>query len=170
MKAEDSIMLDPERGLNPGLTCCPRCGGEGNEIALVGLAKLWKCGRCGAVHVEQGKRPPRKCQKCGHGLFSFVEDFDGWKHKVAGSEPCGRCKKELAKFIEIVKAGGVFWRCKDCGAEGVIRAGEFAELVRKKTEIEAPELCGVEFDKNDCPSCGPLKESYQVERLGEEGE
>jgi hypothetical protein len=35
----------------------------------------------------------------------------------------------------------------------MIRKNEFTERVRKQMEIEAPNPCGIEFSKNDCPAC-----------------
>jgi len=55
-----------------------------------------------------------------------------------------------------VEKGGVYFRCKDCGVNGVIKAGvPFAEDVRKHHNLPAPAPCGVEFTKDTgCPRCG----------------
>jgi len=63
---------------------------------------------------------------------------------------CDACKEQ----IQIVKDGGVFFKCKDCGANGAIKKdAPLAKAVRKQMGIEAPEPCGVEFTKKDCPVC-----------------
>lgn len=62
---------------------------------------------------------------------------------------------DIEKAKKTVTEGGVFFRCKDCGAEGAIEATHsMAILTRKRMNIRAPHPCGVEFTKEGgCPVC-----------------
>lgn len=54
---KDSIRLHPEHGLNPAMVRCFWCGGDKNEIALLGLNK----GKEAPRHVVTDYDP---CDKC----------------------------------------------------------------------------------------------------------
>lgn len=157
-----SIRLSPKFGLNPGLTCCPRCGGEANELVLAGNAWMYKC-KCGQNVVSSGY-PKDPCQKCSllgktgarhRSNFTRLRAFDGSRDRVLASEPCETCKAEIKLHREEVAAGGVYWKCCDCHSEGVIKASSpFAQVVRDNLNIQAPAPAGVEFGKaHGCPVC-----------------
>jgi len=152
-----SIRLDPKRGVNPALTFCPRCGGETNELLLVGLAEVRRCSKCSGRIVGP---PPRDgiCPLCHQNgrEFKYLRQFDGSRERLPASQPCDKCQVEMKKHREIVEAGGVYWRCSDCKSEGVLReTAELSKEVRKQMKIEPPAPCGVEFSKDTCPVCGP---------------
>jgi len=156
------VDIHPTRGLNPHLTFCPRCGGDGPDLILLGTReKLWQCNNCEAKIF--GHRQSEKCPKCHEGGgrqpytssgFTFVRNI-GEHEKLPGSL-CKGCEDELAEHKVIVAAGGIYWKCKDCHASGVIRGGSgLAEEVRRVSKIEPPNPVGFEFTKVEgCPSCG----------------
>jgi len=110
------MKLHPELGVNPKLTICPRCGGEGDELVLIGNhTGVFKCPACSG-EVRGGKPLSGICPLC-----------------------------------TVVADGGVYWRCRDCKAEGVIKKNEFTEKVRRYYELYNGEPCGVELTKENCP-------------------
>lgn len=65
---------------------------------------------------------------------------------------------DIEKAKETVTKGGIFFRCKDCGAEGAIEASHsMAKVTRKNMGIRAPHPCGIEFTKETCPVCKEKK-------------
>ena len=147
----DGITLHPTLGVNPHLTFCPNCGGETNELLLSGsVNSIWKCKSCGMNHIGYPKGG--ECQKChSYDVEHLRELYDS--EKLPGNL-CDSCEKQVAEFRAEVKAGGVYWKCSDCPATGVIKAeSDFAKNVRKQLHIAAPWECGVEFTKADCPAC-----------------
>lgn len=144
----DSIPLHKEHGLNPKLTFCPRCGDEGNEIMLIGARDdKFTCRACTTVSFGA-----RKCLKCADGGAGTTEKI-GASERLPGSL-CTACKTEVAEHKREVAAGGVYFRCADCNAQGVIKAGtQFAVRVREFHATPAPAPIGVEFSNADCPQC-----------------
>lgn len=146
------MKLHPTKGLNPHLTYCPRCGGIGPELILLGLHDYTiECNECDTVNIGGGA----KCGQCGARPLLGERREIGEHDRLPGSL-CGPCEAESKQYDEIVKAGGVYWKCADCKRSGVIKAdAEFARAARSEHNIEAPLPLGVLFTKNNCPSCGP---------------
>lgn len=146
----EGITLHQKLGLNPRLTFCVRCGGETNELALLGNKNwIYKCGDCGAKFVGGA---PVRCPKCGGRSFDRDRELsDG--ERIPSGDLCDKCKAQLEELKQVVEEGGVFWRCSDCGSEGAIRKSDFADEVRKAANILTGQ-CGVQFSKKDCPVCG----------------
>ena len=164
-----SIELDPEKGVNPFLTYCPRCKNEGPELMLVGRRQYYeKCVECGMIAL--GGRPSRgKCPKC--------ERNNGWSRhpiedgeRLPSSSVCNGCEEQIKQVNE----GGVFFECEDCNCIGAVKAGVgFAAQVREAHGLTEPdddgvyEPCGVKFNKEDCPACGPDAEAHKAAQEGE---
>jgi len=154
-----SITLHRELGVNPRLTICPRCGGDGQELVLMG-ARNYKevCRECGMVHYGGAERTTRNgtgrcCAKCKSYNLDRVEMTDG--EKVIG-DFCDKCKAEMQQFDEIFKAGGVAFKCTGCGTHGMIEGG--TDTARKVREAHGTEFttgpykkCGLEIPS--CPNC-----------------
>jgi len=140
-----SITLHRERGVNPRLTFCPRCGKEANELVLLGAHEA--IGECCGITVYGGGR----CPKCNR--FTERVGTIGEHDRLPASQPCDECGAELAEHAKVVAEGGVYFRCTDCNASGVIKATPFAAEVRKAHGIDAPAPCGVEFTEENCPAC-----------------
>lgn len=148
---DGSIQLHPEKGANPHLMTCPRCGKDNGSIALLGVANgVYTCKSCGLKHVGFAGSPKDGCQKCGSRDFKRTELYD--YDKVPGGL-CAECEARQKACDDEVKAGGVYFRCKKCGSQGAIKAGvELAKKVREHMKIEAPDPVGVELDEcSECP-------------------
>ena len=146
-----SIQLHKPNCINPHMTFCPQCGGEGREIILLGAKdSVGHCDNCSLDVIGAGKCP--KC-KTRTRVVRKIEDHE----RLPGSL-CEKCEAEQKKFAEAVAAGGVYWRCIDCKREGVIKATvPYAKTVREALKLPAPTPCGVEFKEPNCPACGPNK-------------
>ncbi len=145
------IRLHKTKGINAHMTVCPRCGEDGDEIALLGSAnKIYECPRCNIRQLGS-----KICSKC-KGSMQFLRELDDCE-RIPASEPCKKCQKELEDHKAEVEAGGVYWRCKDCGSEGVIMAtSNYAKAVRDQHELHNGEPCGVKFSDKDCPVCSVI--------------
>jgi rubrerythrin len=146
-----AVLLDEELGVNPTMTYCPRCGGQTNELALVGRAYKYRCKYCGIIVVG---RNPKRCPNpdCNGRFGDFVNEgkFDGTHEKLPASYLCDNCKKEIEEFKLEVEKGGVPWRCSDCGSEGVVKHD--SDFAKKFREVQGKGV-GVMFSKETCPVC-----------------
>jgi predicted RNA-binding Zn-ribbon protein involved in translation (DUF1610 family) len=150
------ITLHPQLGVNPHLMSCPRCGGNTNGLMLIGdRTTIRECDSCG-VRIY-GHRPSEPCPKCGQRSSTAVGKI-GEHKKLVDCQPCDGCQAELKEHRRAVEAGGVYFKCADCGVTGVIKGtSPLAKAARKQMKIPKPGLMGVEFTKVDCPACGPDK-------------
>ena len=143
--AQMSLTLHPTKGVNPRLAHCPQCGKENSDILLLGTRDYYTtCSICKVKLIGGGKCP--KCNR--HGINR--------RTLPAGPLPgsiCSDCEAKNKEAEEVVRAGGVFWRCSDCNSGGALRDCDLARAVREKMNIKPPDPCGVEFDKDDCPVC-----------------
>jgi hypothetical protein len=137
------LSLHPKLGVNPHLCCCPRCWKDNGELVLIGnRTSIRKCGGCGTKLV--GHRYSEPCPKCRHNGPHEEVGQVGERDKIP-TGLCADCKKELAEHKAIVDAGGIYFRCKQCGKNGVIRPeAELCKMVRDKMEIPTGP-CGIEF-------------------------
>ena len=150
-----SLPLHPKKGLNPHMLKCMRCGADIGVVLLGKHDYKVTCKDCGTVHYGGTGSRPAKCQKCGSynlGLAEPISDYE----PVYG-DICEECQKEIAAFTEEVKAGGVFFVCDNCGAEGVIkRDTELAKLTREELGLSEPtsgeyKPAGIRLER--CPRC-----------------
>lgn len=148
MNDNDTIPLDPGEGLDPRLTYCPRCHGEGKGIAIGAIRKL--IGPGGEVAYAQRDKVAQVRKAMYEKLQTNPQQIKveklGEFEKVPDSEPCDKCQQELQEFDEIVKAGGVYWNCVTCHLSGVIKASQFAESVRESAGVAPPNPVGVQFE------------------------
>lgn len=162
MPKEPSIRLHPEKGLAPHLTACPNCGKEGNEIVLLGI-KNYKvtCNNCGLVGYggfDGGKCP--KCQSHDISKRQELEDYD----RVP--LVCEACTKLQEQCDELVKNGGIYWKCSKCHSSGAIAPkAELSIAVRKHMNVPTGP-CGVTLTEKECPACQSRK---PVEEGGGDG-
>jgi len=149
MGKEKGILLSEKFGVNPCLTICSRCGGETNEILLLGKANKYECKKCHKYII--GTRP-KKCPFCEDSSYGFTNhgEFEGtYSQRLPASELCDKCKKELREFKEEIAKGGVPWKCDICKSEGVIKSeSNFARNFRKEHS-----KAGIILDKDNCPVC-----------------
>jgi rubrerythrin len=154
MVSSGDITLSKDRGINPRMSTCVRCGSDGTTLALIGDSDhLFDCRACGKKVL--GKKRQRKCPGCG------VKGSLAYDRRLGESEPipmglCQTCEDSDKELEEVVKEGGVYWKCADCDRSGALRAqSQLAQAVRKQLGVEAPNPAGCEFTKDDCPACGP---------------
>jgi rubrerythrin len=146
----EGITLHPTKGLNPRMLSCVQCG-ESSGIILLGIDDDFHvCPNCNMKHL--GKRPP-KCGKCSYSMR-------GAKKEPVPETPlpqgvCNDCEAEDQRLHDIVRNGGVYFRCLKCKRAGVVKDdAPFAAMVREKMGISAPDPCGVEFTEDEpCPEC-----------------
>jgi hypothetical protein len=145
MKKGPSITLDPKLGVNPHMTFCQRCGGDAQELMLLGDRKYkLTCSSCGTVNI--GARPRQRCGRCKEPLTDAKRELIGEYERLPAMEPCDACKEQIQEFAAIVKAGGIHVKCKQCSIKGVVRAEEgLAKYVREQMKIAPPDTCGMEF-------------------------
>lgn len=148
-----SIRLHPTKGVNPRLTFCRRCGGEANELILVGAQDMkYTCDDCGTLHY--GRPDLGRCGKCKGTRFTQAGRLTEYE-KLPASDYCDDCKKEIAEHKAIVEAGGIYWQCPK-GHGGAIRhTSPLAARVREKAGIAAPKPVGIKLEEDNCPACHP---------------
>ena len=141
-----SIILHQELGVNPKLTFCPRCGGDAEELILIGArTRIDKCSECGTtVYGGISLRSPCRCGRRSSVTIGHIGKHD----KLPASQPCAKCRAEIDNHKAVVAEGGIYWKCKECTREGVILArSKYAKAVRKQLKVKKPDPCGIEFEK-----------------------
>lgn len=158
-----SIPISRDGGLEPHLTYCPRCGGETPELTIgVAYWLTWE----GPISNEYGFNRGQKIGVYNRGRRSPLLKTMGLEHvpnwlgrvhverheKLPASEPCDECKAEIEEHKQIVKDGGVYFKCAECGRDGVIKDSPFARRVReisvdvgRSKNVHKP--CGIQFVK-----------------------
>ena len=146
------LKLHPTKGVNPHIVVCYRCGGDTGELVLLGIHDSKdKCTGCGKLYIGTRKQAVACCEGSGGESLGHIQQWE----KLPGG-PCDDCNAEMEEHAEVVKAGGVYWRCEDCGRTGAIRhTSPFAQLVRDELGVKPPDPCIAGFSKNACPACGP---------------
>lgn len=164
-----SLRLHKTKGVNPRLTCCRNCGKDVG-VALLGASEsVFKCSRCDMKSI--GGRPrknrpghlgERQCPGCG-AHDSYVRDGVVGEYDKIPDGLCTECEETEAACAEVVREGGIFWKCSKCGSAGAIRASApLAAMVREQMDIAAPDPVGVDFEgDSNCPVCS--KEESQDE-------
>lgn len=143
-----NIPLHKERGLDPHMAICPRCNKENGEITVGHIKKAqMPDGRWVYASAGDGVRKTQR-QLEAQGLPRAT----GWvdveeREKVPSPNPCKDCAEEMRVHAEVVKKGGVYFRCEACATTGVIKAeSKLAVETRKQNNIEAPDPCGIAFE------------------------
>jgi hypothetical protein len=147
--AKGDILLHKEKGLNPRLTYCVRCGGKGRDLILVGARdKVITCPSCGinAIGFTHSQRCPSCKEKLTGGKSRILEDNE----RLPGGL-CQVCEDEVKAMEAEIKSGGVYVKCK-CGMQGIIKADHpLAKNVRDHFNLHNGEPCGTEIET--CPKC-----------------
>lgn len=154
-----AIRLHSEKGVNPRVTQCRLCNKTVGIVLLGSQNHKYTCPECKTLHYglpDRGKSGQRECQECKNRFRSDWKTEEIPDNESLPIEICDECQKKEEEVCNAVKAGGIFWRCKDCRSTGAIKAkSPLAKAVRKKMGIKPPEPCGIEFSKDDyCPVCG----------------
>jgi len=154
-----SIPLHPEKGVNPRMTACRKCGKDVG-VALIGRNdSKFMCGTCGTVNYGSrhcipcdgqrmpygGPRTPGKVEKIGEFEKFYIE-------------LCDECADNEKRDNDVVvNKGGICWKCDGCKSGGVVVAeSPLCQGVREKhgpAFLTGPpyKVCGVTFET--CPAC-----------------
>lgn len=136
-----SLTLHPKKGVNPRMTFCPRCGGEGKSLMLIGVHdKSGKCPTHGRVYGAQFRCPAKGCGNDLTDVRTITES-----ERLPDSQPCTTCEAEIKAHADIVAQGGVYWRCTECKKAGVIKPCGLTEDARRAAQVETPNPLGIEF-------------------------
>jgi len=151
MTNERGIRIHPEKGLNPHMGMCPRCGEENGEVILVGAEDgVYECRSCNLIHY--GRPTGGKCAKCGERVGVRTRVLEDGEKIPTGL--CDECKAKDEEVRKVVAEGGVYWKCAECHSQGALRGtSELAKAVRKTSKIPAPKPVGIEFTSKECPVC-----------------
>lgn len=149
-----SITLHRELGVNPRLTFCPRCGGDGRDLMLLGnknYKDVCRSSMCGMVHYGGTKRPGC-CDECSCSTDRIELEPN---EKLPGGL-CKSCEEEIASYEAEFAKGGVAFQCSNCNTSGMIKGDtDFARDVRKhhgaEFTTEPYKKCGVRIPS--CPNC-----------------
>lgn len=89
--------------------------------------------------------------------------------RVPGKEMCEKCvdhTKRITHMQQEVEAGGVAWRCEECGSADVVdRDHEMSIRIREESGIKAPDICALNYMQcsdheeagiEKCTSCGKV--------------
>ena len=125
---------------------CTQCGGETNALTVgVIMTATDNSGRTHYCPRGVTRKHVRDLPSGVHLTTEWSEVTDPSVRIPVGL--CEACEERHAAAHAAVVAGGVFFQCTQCGAEGAVKAGPLAAAVREHHGIEAPGLCGVEFDE-----------------------
>ena len=132
------IPIDKERGIDPHVITCTRCGKE-HGLSLGVLME--------GTDAEGNKHYKNK------GDYKYDRDhpYIGWEEitdptrKIAMGI-CTDCEDQLAKFDEELAKGGIFFKCEQCTTTGmIIGSHPLAIATRLQLAVVAPNPVGVEF-------------------------
>ncbi len=142
------IPIHPDRGIDPHLTFCPRCGGEGRGLTIGHLKKAEvEPGKYVYANRGQTHKTRKELEKQGYHGHLHWEDVDEYE-KVPDSDVCKKCEEEQDEWKAEIDRGGIYWQCASCSLRGVIKHNaEICRTVREQMKIPAPQPCGLEFEK-----------------------
>lgn len=152
----DNVTLHPEKGVNPRIGYCVRCGTDHSVILLGMWNRAFHCSECDTVTF--GAKYHR-CEKC-KGKRGEMKPIGEGERLPAGL--CRVCKEEIKDYAAIVAEGGVYWNCEDCKASGVILPNALTRDVRSTHGLVNGEPCGVTFNKETCPACSSPDDVEQL--------
>ncbi len=141
---EDIIPLHPERGLDPHLTFCTRCGGDTNELTI---GVVFKAETADGKKLYANRGQTYKLEKKLNIPLHLEWTEVGEREKVPAAGYCDTCTKDLKAQQEMVKAGGIYFRCITCGLNGSLKKNEYTDRIRAHLKIYAPDPCVLQFDK-----------------------
>lgn len=129
-----SIPLHPTRGLDPHICICPRCGEDNGELTIgVTYTGTDEHGR--RHYFSRGKRRVEERQ---HNV-TITDVSEVEENEKIPTSLCEKCKNELKAEKVAVQGGGVYFRCDECGLQGVVKNREssaaFCKQVREANNV-----------------------------------
>jgi hypothetical protein len=158
------IPMHPERGLDPRETYCPQCGRPTPEIAIGHTLKAKLPGSNVLVYYPIDKIDKAYAALVDAGLVQLQEPLE-WEELYEGEmirarNPCPKCQIEAYQMQLVVDKGGIYWKCEQCNAHGVIAKCEFTEKFRASN----PGSTGIAYkcaNKEGNVGCPQCKENEQ---------
>jgi len=149
-----NIPLHKDRGLDPHMTYCTRCKGDAEELTIGHVKEVtFPDGKVAYYNVGNLTKLIDDIKRNGgpdYGRYGHQTRDVEEREKLPASQPCNKCKEEMKAHMKLVAEGGVYWKCKMCSYEGIVKPGtELAKHVRKEMKIEPPKPCGLMFQKCD---------------------
>lgn len=127
------IQLHPKLGVNPRILLCPRCG-EGSTIVLLGIRnRIDTCDICKKNWIGG----MRECT-CGN-TYKTSRELRDSERDIPGDILCTKCEEEVKQFKQIVREGGLHFKCAECKQIGVIRKNNFTMHVRKQHAADSKD-------------------------------
>lgn len=156
-----TIPISEEGGLEPHIMTCPRCGGLGNALTIGVLLRAPVLGAEAGTYAyyNRGKRKETEdaVEKAGFGLGKAEHvPVDQVQVPILDSEPCAKCKEEIAEHRKLVSEGGIHWKC-DCGAQGILKADAvnrmFNSMMVNRLNAHRDKDGQVGMEAVKCPKC-----------------
>jgi len=146
-----SIPLSKDRGIDPHLCTCIRCGNVNDQALTMGVIMKAEDNHGASHFANRGGTRKHEQELAKHN----IEIVTNWTEIKDSSEKipmglCKACEDEIALFEEELAKGGIFFKCKACDQAGMITGNtDLAKAVREQMDIPAPDECGIEFDSCD---------------------
>ena len=133
------IPIATDGSLEPHICICVNCGNDTGELSIGVLYKADYKNK--VVYADRNSRG-RTNKQVGYNLeWIHVKENE----KVATGF-CEECQDNLDAMADMVRAGGVFFKCEECQQEGAIQARHpLSAEVRKQLGIAAPDPCGIKY-------------------------
>jgi tRNA(Ile2) C34 agmatinyltransferase TiaS len=161
-----NIYLHKEKGVNPRLMVCIRCG-ESTGVALLGTKEYTaRCSNCDMTVIGVG-RGGGKCPKCEQPARDDIRKIEDHERLPDTEKLCKECDENETQQKKMVAKGGVYFRCTDCKATGAVRADHpLSQDIRESAGVKPPEPISVEFTKEICPLCRGVTEGPRPQGRG----
>ena len=137
----NNIPLNREGGLEPHLCTCPSCNKDTQELTIGVLYKAEYEGQ--TIYADRDSRAKTR-RELGNPDIDWIHVKEN--ERVPGNL-CADCEQHFKAVKEEVAAGGIHFKCKECGWEGALKKDSgIAKDVRKHSGIQAPDPVGLEFE------------------------
>lgn len=148
-----SIFIHDGTGKNKHNCFCPRCGSLTGKIVHFGPKEaVTTCPNCGTINYAA--KPNNTCGKCFRLMAGGSVRILKKKEKIPDQNVCSSCAQDIRDEQIIVRNGGLFFRCQECGKTGIIlpESGlkireEIGKGYNIKDEGGFYPACGVDFKR-----------------------
>lgn len=129
------IPLSKDGRLCPHLTYCPRCGGETNQLYVGQI--FWMIHKGEKIGFCYKRDKGKLCKQMDINPYEVTLEEVDISEKLPATDMCDDCKKRQEAADAIVRTGGIYFVCRNCGSQGAIRAGHpFSAKVRRESLAE----------------------------------